>query len=290
MLLLTNPRSHTAAKRGSVLARVATPGARREEIDFGHVAQQTEGAELIVVEGGDGTVQAVADALLRKPAPPPPLMLVPGGMTDLIARITGVPRDPDAVARLIERGGGAMRMPALKLSGGADAYGFFLSTGGIVRGTHFAREEVQAKGAEGGVAVAGALAGALLDAKRRKAITAPSPLTARLGEEPFGPNHRFGLVTTLPRLMLGLDPFWGEGGAPIRATFARGDAVKLRRTLTSLWWGRVPKDIEAQGYVSRRVASVALEGLTEAILDGESVAPAGPLTVTATPPLTFVTP
>jgi len=63
--------------------------------------------EIIVVNGGDGTVQAVLTALLRSPLPRalPLLAVLPGGTTNTTARNVGYGRRPlQALQRLLQDG------------------------------------------------------------------------------------------------------------------------------------------------------------------------------------------
>ena len=283
------------AKKGSVLARVASPRARHERVDFARLAEQVSGAEVVGVEGGDGTVMAVTHALMtlaeRDGAPPPPVVLVAGGRTDLVARHLGCPRDPDAVARLLERGAKTRSLRPLRLThdGGA-THAWFVSTGAVPRAAAYAREVVHERGAAGSASVAATLAGVLLNPRRLAEVTDPTPFAGDLGGLRIGPAHRFMLATTLPKLMVGLDPFWGPGDAPVRVTVARADAVRLRRTFARVWTGSVPKDIEARGYVSRALPGFTYEtdGLT--LADGEQLALEGGVTVTAGGPMRFLVP
>lgn len=272
------------ARRGSVLSQLDLPGITRAEPDFARLGEQlTELApDLLVIEGGDGTVQAAVTALLRQGKPLPRCLLVPGGMTDLVARIGGAPRDRGVLRRLIERGGNVLTLPVLRIENGdEDLYGFFLSTGAVPRGIDYAREAIHSKGAEGAVAVLGAMAGAMMNGARREAITAPSPARILLDEEEVFPDHRFALVTSLPELMVGLDPFWGEGDGAVRATIARGHSRHLRRSLAQVWLGRTPIHADRNGYVSRNVSRLVIDTPAPVVLDGERIEVEGPLTITA---------
>ena len=294
-LLLSNPESHTVAKSGSVLARVASPRARHETVRFDALAEQVSGADVVGVEGGGGTVMAVTHALMGEAArtgeAPPPVVLVAGGRTDLVARHLGCPRDPDAVARLLERGARTRTLRPLALShANGTEHGWFVSTGAVPRGADYAREVIHESGAAGAVSVAATLAGVLLNPRRLAEVIEPTPFAADLTGTPFGPRHRFMLATTLPRLMVGLDPFWGAGDGPVRVTLARADSTKLRRSLAAVWAGRVPKDAEARGYVSRALPGFTYETDGPTLVDGEQMALEGPVRVSAAGPMRFLVP
>lgn len=280
-----------------MLARVASPRARHAAIDFDRLPEQLAGAGLVAVEGGDGTVMAVTTALMRAAAetgrPPPPIVLIPGGRTDLVARHLGAPRDPDAVARIVERGARARTARPLRVQHAGDVtYAWFLGTGAVPRAAAYTHEVVYGRGekAAGSASVAATLLGVLGNPRRFAEVTAPSAFRADLGGTPFGPDHRFMLATTLPGLMVGLDPFWGAGDAPVRVTLARGDSAKLRRTVAAVWAGRVPKDAEARGYVSRNLGRMTYRADGPTLIDGERRQLSGRVTVTAGGPIRFLAP
>lgn len=60
------------------------------------------GAEVIVIAGGDGTLNAAAEALLDAGRP---LAILPTGTGNDLARTLGLPLDPVESARLVKRGG-----------------------------------------------------------------------------------------------------------------------------------------------------------------------------------------
>lgn len=82
-----------------------------------------EGYSPVVAVGGDGTVQGVANGLLRAPRPPP-LGVVPAGRGNDLARTLRLPGDVEGATRLIL--GGATRRIDLGRCGGR----FYLSAGG----------------------------------------------------------------------------------------------------------------------------------------------------------------
>ena len=238
---------------------------------------------------------AVTHALMerarREGRSPPPVILVPGGHTDLVARHLGCPRDPDAVARLLERGGRTRaRRPLVLSRAGGTVHGWFASTGAVPRAATYAHEVVEKAGAAGSVSVAATAAGVLLNPRRLRAVTAPTPFEADLAGRRVGPDHTLMLATTLPGLMAGLDPFWGTGEGPVRVTVAEAGARRLRRTVARVWAGLVPKDAEARGYVSRNVDRFAYETTGPTLLDGEALALRGRVTVGAGGPMRFLVP
>lgn len=56
-------------------------------------AALADGADLLLVWGGDGTVQRALDVVARAQDPPPPIGVVPAGTSNLFATNLGIPRD-----------------------------------------------------------------------------------------------------------------------------------------------------------------------------------------------------
>lgn len=113
-LLIVNPNatSTTAAGR-DVLARALTSGMRVRVVHTdhrGHAAELArdaadDGTDLVVVHGGDGTVNEAVNGLLgppdrpRRPGRVPALGVLPGGSANVFARSLGISPDPMAAAR-----------------------------------------------------------------------------------------------------------------------------------------------------------------------------------------------
>jgi diacylglycerol kinase family enzyme len=113
-LLVVNPKATATTARGrDVLAHalasetsleVAQTKARGHAIELGHRAR-TEGFDLVVALGGDGTVNEVVNGLLQDGAghDVPALAVVPGGSTNVFARALGMPESAvEATGELLE--------------------------------------------------------------------------------------------------------------------------------------------------------------------------------------------
>ena len=120
--IISNPRSHRN-HRGLEEIRQMIAGHGdlfHREIDemagLPEILAEFASAEVghIVVNGGDGTIQAVMTAALNNSAggPPPTLAVLPSGRTNLIAHNIGLQGRPiDGLARLIARRGTGDRKP-----------------------------------------------------------------------------------------------------------------------------------------------------------------------------------
>lgn len=117
-LVVVNPSATTTTAR----ARDVLVSALTRELDVtlavtdgrGHATElarkaATDGLDVVVVLGGDGTVNEVVNGLLADcdgdpdAASLPALGIVPGGSTNVLARTLGIPRDPvEATGALLE--------------------------------------------------------------------------------------------------------------------------------------------------------------------------------------------
>jgi diacylglycerol kinase family enzyme len=113
-LLVVNPKATTATARGrDVLARalasdlkldVVQTARRNHAIELGAQAV-AEAYDLVVVLGGDGTVNEVVNGILHNGPRPdhPALAVVPGGSTNVFHRAIDIPRDPvEATGSLLD--------------------------------------------------------------------------------------------------------------------------------------------------------------------------------------------
>jgi diacylglycerol kinase family enzyme len=112
-LLVVNPRATATTAGGrDVLAHALASATKLDVIETdhrGHAAEaaayaHSDGMGLVVVHGGDGTVNEVVNGLLATGIGPdvPALGVVPGGSANVFARALGMPRDPvEATARLL---------------------------------------------------------------------------------------------------------------------------------------------------------------------------------------------
>lgn len=87
---------------GARVLAAADADAALAELDGLLRAEEGGALDRLLVVGGDGTLSRVADFLLKRQAPPPPLGLVPAGTGSDFARALGLPREPEAaLARVL---------------------------------------------------------------------------------------------------------------------------------------------------------------------------------------------
>jgi len=243
-----------------------------------------QGVDLVVVNGGDGTVHAALTALFTTEWPDqvPFLALLRAGTTNMIARDVGLPGSRlQALSRLLGwayagRGAASLvKRPVLRLEwekGGEPMYGMFFGAGWIYQGIQFCLTRVHTKGVGGELAAGLTLVRFLLAALRGdRRIAPPAPIRVGLEGTAMQDMEVLALlVTTLERLFLGMRPYWGTEGGPLHFTAIRSDVAHLLRAAPSLIRGKrsrwaSPRD----GYLSHNLRDLRLSLQSGFTLDGQ---------------------
>lgn len=308
--IIVNPRSR-ALREGrfglhapSAALDLAAP-ASPEELAAVLSGFAARGVDLLVVQGGDGTLREVLTAL---PAAfgehPPEIAVLATGKTNLAARSLGsAGSGQDALARLreaAERGSLRRRtLPVMEVTRlGQDASGplrgLFLGAGAFTEAKRLADDRLNRSGIYDGLAVALALAAVALRTGRRGSRRLRDGIPAALapdGAPPRGGQSFLILATSLDRLMLGMWPFWEVGQGPVRWLDVAAPPRRLPAALWAAWRGRPRPWMPAAGYRSGRANRVAIQLGSPFVLDGEVFEPGpGGIEISAAGPVTFVAP
>lgn len=260
---------------------------------------------LIVVNGGDGTIQAVLSALkLRNLFDRSPLLVtVPAGTTSMIAGDVGLrgnrlkalhrlvrwSKTGQPCAQLVER-----RLLRVRVGSYPEPrFGMFLGAGGIHQAYQFWERTFHPWGVRGelipGLVLAWFLFGLL---RGRLNGIQPVPMTIGLDGAPGEKQEYLAVfVSTLNRFFLGLRPFWGSEAAPLRYTAIRARPRHIVRVLPSLLRGKANRHVTPEhGYMSRNVHEILLTSSTGCMLDGELLEPAtdGSVCIEDGGPVTFL--
>ena len=314
--LIYNPRSHR--NRGADLGGFDRPGVlqarpdSREEIAGALGRLADAGIDMLVINGGDGTVRDVLTA-----AQPffgedwPAIAVLPKGKTNALNIDLGAPRDwtlDDAIAAW-KAGRRARRRPLAFTASDAQLsavpmLGFILGAGAIAQGVKTG-QSAHALGAFNSFAVGlagfwGVVTSLLGSDDNPWRRGAAMDIVLGPGGERLGVDHahqqaprRFLLLsTTLERLPMGIRPF-----GPHSTT--GGEGIKLavldrpRRWLVGLFpaiaLGWAPGWLERAGYHQRVAEAFDLDIDAQFIVDGE-IFPAGRYRVAQGPALDFVVP
>lgn len=310
-VFIVNPLSETVARKGSILRSmldIADPSSDLAkitifEIDFSDSIEPVidltiqNSIEHVFIEGGDGTAHGILTAFFRRKSEfstYPKFTLLRGGMTNQVAKTIGLKnRKPKTINKAVQQDGTqASRVPMLKIQseGYPDSYGFLFSTGAVPMITDYTKDTVHKKGIGGSAAVAAGIlkgiSGKADDVMSRTEIDLEikGSNQTRLSE-----NHLGTLVTTLPSLIMGLDPFWGTEDGPLRITFAGENTRRLYKHIPSLWLGRKTISREQDGLKSHNATALHYRYNGPIVLDGETLDFQGQdFMITATDPIEFV--
>lgn len=295
-VFVINALSETVAKKGSKLAGLTSRAAAVfDEHIFDNLNLIVEAgceAGWVIIEGGDGTAQGIISAFFNRisvDADMPKFTLLPGGMTNQIAKNIGLKAfSLKGIAGLLDGKGANKKQVLLQVSceGQPNLYGFVFSTGGVPMVTQYTKTKLHSKGVGGSAAVVGGIIKGI--SGKDKSVLYPTQITVRVDDKLIEGSHLGTLVTTLPSLLLRLDPFWGNGSQPLRLTFVEGEPKHLARNVVGLWLGRKDKDRGSDGLHSYRAAQLDYQYGGPIVLDGEPLSIQINFKVSPTQPLTFV--
>ncbi len=296
-LFIVNSLSERVATKGSTLAPLAEETGTRlfyldpfDDLPSAVKQAALDGVNHVVIEGGDGTVQGVISAFLMQSdrfADFPKFTIVPGGMTNQVAKNIGLKSSKlNAVRAALKNDLTPYDIPLLNIvdRDGRNHAGFLFSTGAMPQITRYTTSQLHRKGIGGSLAVLGGI----LKGMRGNDETLMNSTHIAIDGVHKG-DHLGTVITTLPSLILKLDPFWGEGNGPLRTTLVDGKYRHLARNILSIWMGRKHIDRSANGFHSGRYDSLSFDYKGDIVLDGEFLSiPSGKFTVRPTRPVTFL--
>jgi hypothetical protein len=247
------------------------------------------GAEHVIINGGDGTAQAVLGELLdRSPfRTPPRITLVGGGMTNVIAHDVGVPATPvEALRRVLSRvrdghAAEVLRRTAIAVKrGGQDRteYGFLAGAVGFYQGARLTRRDVHRVGFRQSLATKAGIAWSVVrlllhGEGERSGLHSEQVSIGLNGAPPHEAPYLFILATTLERLMPGVMPFWGHDHGAIKLTTIASPAQRFGRAALSVVRGRPHPWMHHAGYASTRADRISLCLKSPLVVDGEVLDP-----------------
>jgi diacylglycerol kinase (ATP) len=309
--LISNPRSE---RNRSGLADLDTIVAGRPEIrhlDFdgrrsmAEVLRDLGSINLLVINGGDGTVQAALTALLenRPLDPVPPVALLPRGMTNTTAGDVGLKgRNAASLERVLQVAGGGdlgdhlLERRILRVDGIRDwpaQRGTCFGAAGIYEAISICKEHVHTLGLKGELSHGVTLAWLLLNAAFR-GLQAVGIHGHDIGVSVDGGPHvvqrrLLVLATTLDRMVLGSRPFWNTHGRPVCFTSIAYNAPGLVRNARRILYGSEERGLPA-GFDSIGADRIELSDAGPFHIDGQffEPIPGRPLVLTAPDTVRFV--
>jgi diacylglycerol kinase (ATP) len=246
---------------------------------------EREGVELLVVNGGDGTLQHLLTELLsaREGTWLPRVAPIRGGRTNVSAIDLGADRDPvRSLSTLIDAArAGRLRerevdRAVLRVDlgpGDGVHYGIFFGAGMLYRAVQLTPRyfpEGRAQGLFGAGTVFATLLGRAAAGRLGGVLGADKVQLSVDGEPGPAREYRLVMATSAERLFLGIRPFWGEGPGPVRLTLLAADARHLSRAALGILRGRPKPWVGPElGYESYNSECVELRLDCGVTLDGE---------------------
>ena len=258
-----------------------------EDVQDGLADFARQKVNLVAVNGGDGTVQAVLTALFHhQPFEQPPLLAVlQSGTTSMTARDIGFTgcrlkslkrlfhwsAAGDGNAEVIQR-------PVLQVTapGHETRYGMFFGAAAIYQGIEYFHRHINTRGIGGQIGPGLTMLRFLWSAvMRRSGFIAPVPVAVSMDD---GPPRQFDslviLVSTLERLFFGLYPYWGKESGPLHYSAVRAQPSCLMRALSSAVRGRMGSHATAaNGFFSHNAHEIKLNLSSGFTLDGQLYIP-----------------
>jgi diacylglycerol kinase (ATP) len=284
---------HVAVDGREVLDEVLLEFARRE-------------VGVVLINGGDGTVQTVLTRLFEAPSFErlPYLAILPRGMANTTAADVGLRgKAATALARLIaaSRDGAiadhAVERPILRiesLRGGAPQRGMMFGAGAIPDAIELCCRQVYARGLRGrfgmSVTLAGVLLGGVLGRRGNGVLRGHDIGVVLDGGGENRTDRLLVLATTLHRLILRSKPFWNHDGRPIRYTSIAYPPEHLLRSAPKVLYGWRRKALRPEVYHSEGAWRIAIRLDAPFTVDGEMFhpLPGRPVVITAADLAKFV--
>lgn len=313
--LISNPLSERNRQRQPAMrdAVAGHPDLLHEELDSVHATADVlrdfarREVGLLIVSGGDGTVQKVLTELLNGQEfdPLPTVAVLPGGMTNLIAadvgsrgdpvqsliRLCRMAEDPTAARVTAERSVLSLR----RVPGEPATHGMFLGTAAFYHAVMMARRQVHPTGVKHDLAIAMSLGLALLQLvtgwRGSSTLSRGEAMAIDVNGRTAPPEeYLLFLATTLERLMLGVMPFWGEGSGGLRYTRIGFPPHRMWRAVLPVVRGRPRPWMAARGYESGWTKECRLRLQCPIVFDGEIITPepGTPVTLRADRRVTFL--
>ena len=305
--LLNNLRAGRNKRRAARIAQeidgardvlhIATPSADAvpEALD----EMERGGVELLIVNGGDGTLERTLTALFAagRPAWLPAIAPIRGGRTNMTAADLGAEGDSvrglrEVIAaaregRLEDRIAKRAVLRVTPQRGRDVRCGMFVGVGMLGRAVTWTTRTLPRGRAQEtfGVALVTAKLIAEVVSGRDSALLRPEKIQLAFDASPLPDEERLiALFTTLDRLIFGIRPCWGTGAGAIRSTLVRGGAERMARTIPPILFGRAPAFATPEhGYTSANSSRVDLAADCEVTVDGElyPIEPGAAYTITA---------
>jgi len=260
---------------------------------------------LLVVNGGDGTVQRTLTELLERRSFErlPLVAILPRGMANMTASDVGLRgRSTASFRRLLERartgniGQSVVRRRILRVEnirGLPPQRCLFFGAAAIYDAIELCCRKVYSRGLKGNLGMGLTLGGLLLSSLLGRfdgALRAHEVAVAIDAQPAVQAKRLLILATTLERLILGSRPFWNQSDGTIRFTSIAHPPLHLIRSAPKVLYGWRRATLSEDHYASCGAERIALRLDGAFTLDGEFFEPMPdqPILLTARDELSFV--
>lgn len=248
--------------------------------------------DLIILNGGDGTIHHILSLLYQKTgfSKLPLLALMTGGTTNLIAGELGLKISVTQLLEKIYQQGltklNVLAKPAMVLTHAAIAVpkiGFFFGTATFTSATISSRQHMRTKTIKSTLSVLLPLVrsvwqavkmtigwGSTIDQEQPLYQGYPAKITLE-DQLPILSNQTLFLATTLSRMSFGLKVFWGKGEGAIRYLSVPFPAFRWLFAIGPILCGRPTKWMIKHGYQSGRTSKIVLGIDCPSFFDGEEI-------------------
>lgn len=280
-LILTNPNGYRVQRNlprlQGLLEQLAGVEHRMThdlaELDNLLASRKWQRDDLIVVNGGDGTVQNLLTGLMARspPAAWPKLAILPGGTTNMTALAFNRSRSYRGSLAILKKAVISRQAPSqerrlLQVNcGNQNLVGVFFGASAIVRGIEFFHQRLNQRSQWGVGQVV--LRAAWSMARRQPPFAEPTRI--RLGDSDEY-DALILLITSLDRLILGTRPYWGQQPGSLHLTLIEQQAPHFLRYLPRLIRGKPGRALQPEnGYHSRNLDQLSLSIDGPFTIDGE---------------------
>ncbi|MDA9865275.1 diacylglycerol kinase family protein [bacterium] len=309
--LISNPLSRANRNSGGVAARV-TPSADvfvSQPCDHVQLVDDLkgfaqDGVDLIVIDGGDGTVRDVISNIHHAyNASWPRFAILPSGKTNVIAGEVGqfeagykgwqqlLAANETGKLGCVEKTCAALEI-TWPLTEKPAQRGFLLGFAAFAEGKRIAEEKLHPMGIAKGLAVAIAIGSVLrrnvMSGSKNNQTAGDAGSVHVGGEQVDIARHFLVLASTLDRLTLGMRPFWDQGTGDINWLDISAPPKRVVLGLLLLAMGKRKPWMEQGGYKSGRAKVLDIKFDEPFVLDGELYDPHGHIRVSASRPIRFI--
>jgi diacylglycerol kinase family enzyme len=242
------------------------------------------GVTALIINAGDGTVQAVLSRLCNDSpfGQIPPIALLPGGSTNVIAYDVGTGGNrARALGRLLKAAetGTLKTVPraTIRVDHAPDRsplYGTFFGTAAVYRAIGFHAQVIRPMRLDSSWAMGATMAGVLLRYVFRRSAQDPifhgDSFAIAINDQPAERQDLLvAMVTTLDRLILKTRPYWGSEPGDLRFTGIRYPVRGLIRAIRSVLYGGKNRRFPSADYFSHNADRLSFDMTCRFALDGE---------------------